>query len=334
MTTITFITIIVFSNLLIFLFYKNLSKNLKLIDFPDTSLKFHKTPTPLLGGFFIFFSLLIYFFSVLLFNEYFRADIFNSNKSLFNFFFLSLAFFFIGYLDDKFKISPNKKFLCFITIVIISVLIDKNLVINKLSFSSVGKEIFLENFSIFFTVLCIMLFINAFNLFDGINCQAGLYSIFLLSVLYIGGVNKYLILTFFIPLIFFLYLNSKGKIFLGNTGSYLLPIVFSQIFILSYNQNYFKADEVLFFLIFPGLDMFRLFIERSLKKQNPFKGDKNHLHHLILKRLNIFLALIITVGFKALLYTIYINTNLKLIYFLIIIVFYYLFLYLLFKKTQ
>jgi len=332
MTAIIFITIIILSNFLIFLFYKELSKNLKLIDFPDSSIKFHKNPTPLLGGFFVFFSLLIYSFTVLSFNENFRADIFSSNKSLFNFFFLSITFFFVGYLDDKFKISPNKKFLTFVIILAASVLLDKNLVINKLSFSFTEKEIFLENFSIFFTILCIMLFVNAFNLFDGVNCQAGLYSIFLLLILYVVGINIYLILTFLIPVIFFLYLNSKGKIFLGNTGSYLLPVVFSQIFILSYNQNYFKADEILFFLLFPGLDMFRLFIERSFKKQNPFKGDQNHLHHLILKRLNIFFTLTITVGFKALLYAIHIYTNLEIIYFLIVIVFYYLFLYLLFKK--
>ena len=32
----------------------------------------------------------------------------------------------------------------------------------------------------------------------------------------------------------------------------------------------------------PGLDMFRLFLERILNKKNPFKADSNHLHHLIL----------------------------------------------------
>tara|TARA_B100000579_G_scaffold234648_1_gene192340 strand:+ start:117 stop:1118 length:1002 start_codon:yes stop_codon:yes gene_type:complete len=332
MTAIIFILIILLSNFLIFLFYKKLSKNINLIDLPDSFIKLHKYPTPLLGGFFIFFSLLIYFFTLLSFSENFRVDIFASNKSLFNFFFLCSTFFFIGYLDDKFKISPNKKFLTFILILIAAVLLDKNLLIDKLSFTFTEKEIFLENFSIYFTILCIMLFVNAFNLFDGVNCQAGLYSIFLLVVLYIAEINIYLILTFFIPLVFFLYLNSKGKIFLGNTGSYLLPVAFSQIFILSYNQNYFKADEVLFFLIFPGLDMFRLFIERSFKMQNPFKGDHNHLHHLILNRFNIFFTLTITVGFKALLYSIYIYTEVEIIYFLIIIVFYYLFLYLLFKK--
>ena len=35
----------------------------------------------------------------------------------------------------------------------------------------------------------------------------------------------------------------------------------------------------------PGLDMFRLFLERIYFKKNPFKGDNNHLHHILLKKL-------------------------------------------------
>ena len=33
--------------------------------------------------------------------------------------------------------------------------------------------------------------------------------------------------------------------------------------------------------------MFRLFIERIIKKRNPFKADKNHLHHFLLKKFSV-----------------------------------------------
>ena len=39
-------------------------------------------------------------------------------------------------------------------------------------------------------------------------------------------------------------------------------------------------------MMIPGIDMFRLFITRLLLKKNPFKGDKNHLHHILLKKFN------------------------------------------------
>ena len=35
----------------------------------------------------------------------------------------------------------------------------------------------------------------------------------------------------------------------------------------------------------PGIDMLRLFIQRLLNKKNPFKPDRNHLHHILLKKL-------------------------------------------------
>ena len=34
----------------------------------------------------------------------------------------------------------------------------------------------------------------------------------------------------------------------------------------------------------PGLDMFRVFIERIFKNKNPFLADRNHLHYLLLDK--------------------------------------------------
>jgi UDP-GlcNAc:undecaprenyl-phosphate GlcNAc-1-phosphate transferase len=237
----------------------------------------------------------------------------------------------IGYVDDRFNITPNKKFLLFILTILIAVLIDKNLIISKLSFSFTSKEFFLENFSIFFTVLCIVLFVNAFNMFDGINCQTGLYSLFIFFVLLKNGQNIFLITTFLIPLIFFLFLNYNNKTFLGNSGSYMLPIVISQLLILPYNQGQFFSDEILLILLFPGLDMLILFIFRLIKNKNPFKGDKNHLHHLITKKIELIPTLFLTIGFTVFIYVAYIMTNISMILFLITIVFYYLLIYFFFK---
>jgi hypothetical protein len=43
----------------------------------------------------------------------------------------------------------------------------------------------------------------------------------------------------------------------------------------------------------PGIDMFRLFCLRLYNKKNPFKGDLNHLHHLLIKSFDLKYALII-----------------------------------------
>ena len=43
----------------------------------------------------------------------------------------------------------------------------------------------------------------------------------------------------------------------------------------------------------PGLDMFRLFIFRLIKKKDPFSRDLNHLHHYMIKQFSLNQSLII-----------------------------------------
>ena len=43
----------------------------------------------------------------------------------------------------------------------------------------------------------------------------------------------------------------------------------------------------------PGLDMFRLFLVRIINKKNPFAGDLNHFHHLLIKKFSLKASLFI-----------------------------------------
>ena len=54
---------------------------------------------------------------------------------------------------------------------------EKNLSINNLIFSISEFTINTKSFSIIFTIICLFLFVNAFNMFDGINGQIGIYLI-------------------------------------------------------------------------------------------------------------------------------------------------------------
>ena len=87
----------------------------------------------------------------------------------------------------------------------------------------------------------------------------------------------------------FLVLNHKYKSFLGDSGSYVLAFIFSYFFIKIYNQTeHIKVDHIFLFMIIPGIDLIRLFLVRISKKvKNPFKPDRNHLHHIISKKFNL-----------------------------------------------
>ena len=55
---------------------------------------------------------------------------------------------------------------------------------KDLKFLFFDNPIELRNFSILFTFLCILILINAVNMFDGVNLQLGLYSLFLFLVFF------------------------------------------------------------------------------------------------------------------------------------------------------
>ena len=130
-------------------------------------------------------------------------------------------------------------------------------------------------------------------MYDGINLQAGLYSIYIFIIFFFFSEN-YIFLIILIPLITFLYFNFKNKIFLGNSGSYLIGFLISYFTIKIFNNfNNIYSDKLFLLMLMPGFDMLRLFIFRLLNKKNPFKSDTYHFHHLLFSNYNFTYALII-----------------------------------------
>ena len=185
--------------------------------------------------------------------------------------------------------------LCLLILLIISLLfLDKNTLITSLNLSFSNKVISIGKFDFIFTLFCFVAFINAFNLFDGLNCQIGSYIFFILVIFFFFNLNLLILITLFFPLLIFLILNSKGKIFLGNSGSYFLGFIIAYIFIKSYNNfNSLYSDQIFLIMLFPGLDMIRLFFIRIKNKKNPFTPDRNHFHHLLLEKYNYNLTFLI-----------------------------------------
>ncbi len=124
-------------------------------------------------------------------------------------------------------------------------------------------------------------------MFDGINLQTSIYSLFILIYFFALSQNSMLISFLLIFLLFFIYLNHLNKSFLGDNGTLLISFVLSIIFIKLFNKGrIIYSDEILIYMIIPGLDMIRLFFERIKNKRNPFSFDRLHLHHLLLKKLS------------------------------------------------
>ena len=66
---------------------------------------------------------------------------------------------------------------------------------------------------------------------------------------------------------------------------------------LNHDEFRISAENIFILFFIPGVDMFRLFILRLLNKRDPFSGDRNHLHHLLISKFSLKKTLIIYFSF-------------------------------------
>jgi UDP-N-acetylmuramyl pentapeptide phosphotransferase/UDP-N-acetylglucosamine-1-phosphate transferase len=314
------IFILLFFNIIIFLNFNRIAKKLNIYDYPDKIRKFHKNPVPILGGAIVVFSLIIIFISSYYFNNNYLVELGFDRRNFLIFFIFSLVIFLIYLFDDVKNLSPNYKLLLLCILIIFYLVLDDSLILRNLRFKFFKEVIFLDKFSIVFTLLSFLLFINALNMFDGINLQCGVYSLFIFIVFFVLTKNI-VIIYFIIPLILFLLLNYSNKCFLGNNGSALLSFIISVLAIKIYNLGIFFADDIFLLMCIPGYDLLRLAFVRLFNKRHPFYPDRNHLHHLISEiysdKVTIFLIIFFIVTIN--LFNIFLNISSILVIFFSII---------------
>ena len=313
-------------NLFFYFYFKPIVSILNCYDYPNRIRKIHKKKIAKVGGFLIIVNILIFYVIS------FKSTIILKEELFFTM--GGILFFLLGFFDDKLDINAYLKFFFQIIFLLLLVIVNNNFSINNIYISFLDKKILLGQFSLFFTILCCLLFINAFNMLDGINISAGIYASLLLVFLYLHQ-NNVLYIILIIPLFFFLIKNYQNKLFLGNNGSYLLGFIISYFIIDLNGTKVISVEEIFLVLIIPGLDMLRLYVQRIYNKKNPFKADLNHLHHILLKKFSynkaiILLLLILCVP----IFLNYLFEDSKKIYLIIFVIFSYysLIIYLLKKK--
>jgi UDP-GlcNAc:undecaprenyl-phosphate GlcNAc-1-phosphate transferase len=318
-------TIVIF-----FLFINSnfVGKKLDLIDNPDSFRKKHLKPTPVVGG--IFFFIFIFFYLLLDFSNIynFYLNIFiKQNIQKFFFLFSFVFIFVIGILDDRVDLKPLTKIILYTLISYLLFLTIPDIAIKTIRISFY-KNIDLYEFSIFFSILTFILFINSINMFDGINLQSS--TLFLVVWTYIGinfGFNEIIINTI-IFLLIFSYFNFKQKVFLGDCGIYLLSflsfVYLSKIYNLPSSTVYF--DELICLFLLPLTDIFRVVFIRVKNGKSPLNADNIHFHHIIKKKINYSLTIILIIFgylFPILLFKIF-KINFTLILFFFLIYYFYL----------
>lgn len=203
----------------------------------------------------------------------------------------------LGIMSDK-NYLTNPKIRLIIQIILISILIYlQNLTIDDLRQEEINY--FLENpvINFFFTVLCLAVLINGSNFIDGLNGLLTTYCILIfLSIIFVHNNNEQInflevenIIILFFSLFLFLTFNFPGKVYLGDSGSYLLSIFIGVYLIKIYQENLILSPYYIALLLwYPAFENLFSLIRRLNKNIKVSEPDKKHLHQLVFYNLNNF----------------------------------------------
>ncbi len=222
----------------------------------------------------------------------------------------------VGLYDDLNDVDFKLKFL--FQIITAKILIDNGLVIDNFH-GILGINELNRVFAQVFSIFIIVAIINSINFIDGIDgLAAAIISIFIILFEFFAinqtsySILSLIILISFIPFIYF-NIISKKKVFLGDSGSlflggivsiYVLHILSSEYLI----KEEFDINKVLFvisILSYPIIDIIRVFVLRVYNGRSPFVADKNHIHHILLKKTRSHALSVIILIMCSLIFTIF-----------------------------
>lgn len=205
-----------------------------------------------------------------------------------------VALFIIGVLDDRFDISPFIRG-------VVQVSIALAIIYHGLSIHSLGQIIAPFNIELGFggailTIFVIIGVINAFNMIDGIDGLLSSLSCVSFAgigtLMYLDGQQPLAYWCFAIIIILLPYtlfnLNAFGKekkVFMGDSGSTQIGFTLIWILLLSTQSKNYTVSPItgLWLIAIPVIDMIAIILRRLKKGKSPFKADRLHIHHLMVR---------------------------------------------------
>lgn len=258
-----------------------------MIDVPDNGRKIHFRQVPTLGGIGMFMGIVFAF----------KIWAGNSPPAFSPFLMASLIVLFaIGIKDDILVTAPVKKL---IGQILAGVLIVMGGGVKLYRFDGfLGVNTAPELLAVLITIFAFVVIINAFNLIDGVDGLAGSITLVGSSafglIFLLNGHFGEAVLAFSLAgaIVGFLKHNMEpAKIFMGDTGSMTIGFVMAVLAfrlialndvspMISFNTPTVFALSV---LALPLFDTLRVFILRMYDGKSPFRADKRHIHHCLLR---------------------------------------------------
>ncbi|MCL4478371.1 MAG: hypothetical protein M1381_04625 [Deltaproteobacteria bacterium] len=253
-------------------FVKRFAKRLEIISSP-TEDRWHKKPTPLLGGIVIYISTVTSFLL-------FKGNDFHSLSLIL----AGTVIFFLGAVDDFRHLTPPIKLIVEISVAVAFILF------TGIKWDIIGNI----PLDIFITVIWLVGITNAFNLLDNMDgLSAGIAIISGSFIfLYLFSNTHTSVSSLLLSLIgaiagFLIYNFNPASIFMGDSGSLFIGFMLGSIVLVPEVNSPAQLLQIILFpvLIFliPIFDTIYVVFMRKLSGLDAMKGGKDHTSHRLVK---------------------------------------------------
>jgi UDP-GlcNAc:undecaprenyl-phosphate GlcNAc-1-phosphate transferase len=254
---------------------------LGVLDAPDGQRKIHPEPTPLIGGLAVIgptLAVIAWLAATTAFTPLYAG----LGAA-------TVACFLLGLKDDRRHIRPMVRLALSILFAGAVFWLVPALQVDFLNFTFLRYALFMGGVTWVFSVLCLVGLQNAINMADGKNGVAiGLALFWTAEIAIFAPAHMYpLLLALATGLAVTLWFNLRGRLFLGDSGTYAMSYLFGLLVVYVYDVAFARlpADLVALWFLIPVVDCLRLMGRRIMRGRSPFSSDREHLHHILYDRM-------------------------------------------------
>jgi len=253
-----------------------------LLDSPGTR-KLQKKPVPVIGGISVYLAAIA---------AAAISNLFIPTNQLYMAVAAISLIFFVGLLDDLTDLSPKKKFICQIGLVVLLFFTNTYRIDNLNGVFGIYEIPLWASLAL--SILTGVGLMNAINMIDGVDGLSSGYGICFCAFcgLYfvhhddiVSGIFAFTFVGSLIPFFVCNVFSTKYKMFIGDSGSLvmgMLAYIFCCTLLKEQGSAVDSKNVSLALAVFavPIFDTLRVMTMRIVHGGSPFKADRTHLHHI------------------------------------------------------
>lgn len=242
---------------------------------PDTLRRRHSLATPQVGGIAILLALTVWLCATLLTGQ--PTD----KPLLYALLLCGLGVGLVGFTDDQSNTSPTARVLSLLVFIAVALIVEPEFVIRTVNWGSFAPTAIPGWVCVCLVSIAAVGLVNAVNMADGQNGIVGsMYVVWALCLLCVSSGPSAAIASLLLGVsLVFLAFNLRGKLFLGDCGSYGVTFVIGLLTLLAHARGEVSFEAIIVWFFIPVMDCLRLLTTRPLRGHSPFVGDRDHFHH-------------------------------------------------------